>query len=1268
MEIVREELNIFQSKKFKKNYYKNKPFCFKFIFKAIIFLSFFSEYYFTQTFPYFDTIKLLNGNYFVIHKTGIDIYDSSLTNKIKAILTFNNDEIISKIASTNFNGNEYIINVMNNEIYFFNSKGEKIYNTNKISLLNGQNYSLITFKNTYNELYYMIYFINRVNKIQILFFKYEVNSQKNFLIYNITNLKDIDNNNNDSFTKNNGLTCKLMRTFNKDDIIVCFKCMYSIHNFITNLFIDTKDYSLINSIEKDTIYLPKEVGDIIDINSIVNDDHSKMFICFYTSFGKIYCFIYSINNNKLLKYSEYLSNCKSKNFLFKYINETKQYLLSCPIDNQKIKLAIFNKNFLLLSNYNLNLNNYNYIYSIAYSYRSKNYIIISDMEKQGLQIMNEISETKNLLNVKKLGNIRKTEQTDCGENEKCLTCNEESLKKKLCIQCNTNYYQINPSFYSLNQIIATTYIDCYNETTKPRNFYFNQNTNYYEPCYSTCAQCIYGGDGNENNCTSCAFGYMEEPEVNSTNCVVKCQHFYYYTSYGQFKCSSNPQCPEETNLLIRNRSKCVKNCTTDEKYKFQYNGECLEKCPDDTKSDINNICIVQNKEKCSKSYREFELYDFLKEGGVENIAKTYAKEFSYTEKHISLFKNDIYSIMLYKNSECITELELPMPEIDFGICYLKVKTKNIIKNSLIVAIIDKKSNKKSNPITSYSFYNPSTGEKLESEQTCKEDIIVVKENIKSLLNESSQELESIMFLTEQNINVFNKSSEFYTDLCYHYESPFDKDVALRDRILIYYPNITLCDFGCNIAGVNLTSMTAICQCTFKELNEDDNVNDDNLYKSAVNEVFNILNQINIGVLACYKDLFEYKYFISCTGGIFILLLIFVQLIDIIVYYFMSFFSIKKYIYNMTENYLLYLNKSPMYKSNLNKLNKEEKKSNKEENCPPKKHNSDSKDNSINIFGNHGSKNNSLKLKKSDNKKAVLRTQEGSEEKTNSKLILKKHKLFSKNNRAKSNENITKVKYNKSLLSFKSNSKSLTNTSIHNKDLTFFNNYLITPLNEMLFNDALVKDNRLFFDYFCDKIKRKQTFLDLLLIEDPIKPKALKLLLLILEIEVCVVVNGMFINEDYVSRLFHSKKKENFISFLPRSVNRCIYTVLANIIISYIVGCFFIEERRLKSVFKYEKNKVYAIKYEVCMIMKEIYWRYTIFILITFANSFFSWYYISCFNNIYPHMKSEWIKSSVFIFIIINLFYIFVTLIETLLRFLSFELKSEKMYKASLWLA
>ena len=40
---------------------------------------------------------------------------------------------------------------------------------------------------------------------------------------------------------------------------------------------------------------------------------------------------------------------------------------------------------------------------------------------------------------------------------------------------------------------------------------YNKIEEYYEPCYKTCASCEYGGDGNNNNCTSCDIDHIFDP-------------------------------------------------------------------------------------------------------------------------------------------------------------------------------------------------------------------------------------------------------------------------------------------------------------------------------------------------------------------------------------------------------------------------------------------------------------------------------------------------------------------------------------------------------------------------------------------------------------------------------------------------------------------------------------------------------------------------------------------------------------------------------------
>mgnify|MGYP002624199862 CR=1 FL=1 len=1231
-------------------------------FDIILFLLMFGKYNSqAPLFKYPQAITLSNGDIFIIHQTGIELYDSNMTTKRSTIATLEEDEKVynkshlSKTTISKFKNedNEYIIALIQDKIFIFDNNGQKLYKSeNKIPELQGDYYTLVPIKKDANSYYYIIGFIDSKLVLQLLLYKFTDETKKDNEC-----IKSKSINQTKIFDK--GLSCQLMKHKTKNNVLICFYVVQGYPTNFTFYMINPDTLDIINDEEENASFLTTYSDHNIRGIKSATSDNKNVLICYYIPSSIGFCTTYSIDKNKFTEYKKYADVCRDE-FYGMTVNcyeEKRQCAFCCTNNLGKIKSAFFEENLELSSSFPIFEDDCAtiYGYSLIFSKDNNQYFVISDVYCQsGNNGFQDISEFKDSTDLPSLPNCP----------EKCSKCNEQF--KDLCSQCNTekNYHRINPIYISKTSMVNNEYFDCYNETTKPGNFFFNDVTNFYEPCYRSCATCKYGGDGNQNNCTSCDYDYMKEPEVeNTSNCVVLCKNFYYYTSYKQFKCSSSPQCPEESNLLIRDKKKCVQNCLKDGgEYTYQYNGECWKKCPDDTKADdSDHLCKIINEEACSKSYSEFELYNFLKEGGVEKIAKTYAKEFNYTDKHISIFKNEVYSIMLYKNAECISELELQMPEIDFGSCYIKVQGSINTTEPLVVAIIDKSSNKKSNPITSYSFYHPITGEKLDSETLCKEETILVKENIKSLLNESVSNLDSILFLTDQNINVFNKSCEFYTDLCYHFESPNNKDVALRDRLLVYYPNITLCDSGCTVLGVNLTSITAICQCTYKEMTEDD-TSEENVYETAVKEVFNILDQINFAVMSCYQDLFEYKYFIKCTGGLVILCLFFIQCINIIIYYFWSFFNIRKYIYNITENYILFLNNSPMYNPNINNNKKKEDENDKnssKENAPPKKN--------ISPRQNENSK-----AKKKDNQKKILKTQDSHGNKKDNKIMICDQKLTTKKKRTKSNSNLT-INLDKSLISFKSNEKSNTNPLIKQNNTNFGNSsyydgYLLTQLNEMRFFDALDKDRRLFFDYFCDKLKRKQVILELCCINDPIKPRTLKILQLILDIEVCFVVNAMFINEDYISKLFNSQKTENFISFLPRCINRSIFTIITSLCISYIAGCLLLEERRIKNILRYEKDNIPEIKYQISIVMKEIKCRYNIFILITLVISFFSWFYISCFNNIYPHTKLEWIKSSLFIIILIHLLSIFGTLIETLLRFISFEIKSEKMFNASLWLS
>jgi len=855
-------------------------------------------------------------------------------------------------------------------------------------------------------------------------------------------------------------------------------------------------------------------------------------------------------------------------------------------------------------------------------------------------------------------------------NIKCKISTPESSEYDLCISCN-NERGFYPAEYPANYF-PNNFIDCYNDDTKPKNFYFDNENKIYRVCYETCLTCDKGGDEYINNCLTCDMSHIKKPETpNTTNCVPECNYAYYFTSYGQYKCTDGNNCPNEANLLIKEKKKCTNNCKNEKMYQFQYGGRCLESCPNGTKINSENKCIDQNVTSCIKSESEINLQDFLTTGGVDFNAKNYAFEFNYTTKHVSHFYNSIYSILIYKDSNCIQELSINMPKIDFGNCYSKVKgnISQTTNDSIIIALVERSNGQKKSSI-SYTFYHPKTGEKIDADSICKDEKVVIKESVLNQLNNSETNLTSILFLANQEINIFNKSDEFYTDLCYHFKSPNGKDVPLKDRILLFYPNITLCDEGCENKGVNLTSMESICKCQFSEIMSNEFIEGNALIQGTVEEIFELISSSNLNVLQCFKDVFRKEYFIKNTGGYIFIFITLSEITLALVFFLNGFPKIIKYVYYLTESFLAFNgNKSILKTQNENKnKNKISKKTDKVNN-PPKKNEKNKKNSKVLINNDNIKKRKSKSNIKIDgyiglsskNQKTdtFLKTKTNYNQTSKSKMLLKKRSEKSlgisdyTEQTSSNSHNIQKDKNNK--LKKEKNGKQ------YGLDIDM-EEYLKQDYDDMDFEDALKYDPRTFWEFFSDRFNQNQIIMNTFFYKENIKPRSIKILLLLLNIDLYFVVNGLFFSEEYISQLYHSTEEEKFFTFLPRSYSRFFYTYIVGVVVGFIIDCMLVEEKKIKKIFLREKDNVLQIRYEIALVTRTLKKNYIIFIIICLFISIISWYYVCCFNNVYPGVREEWIKSSLIIIIIFQILSILIGFIEAILRLISFEYKSERIYK------
>ena len=140
-----------------------------------------------------------------------------------------------------------------------------------------------------------------------------------------------------------------------------------------------------------------------------------------------------------------------------------------------------------------------------------------------------------------------------------------------------------------------------------------------------------------------------------------------------------------------------------------------------------------------------------------------------------MYKNKIFSITIYKNSYCITNLSLSTQEIDFGDCYEKVQNYYKINDDIVIAIVNGLS---FSTILTYSMYDPNMKEDIDEYNLCKDDNVILKENLLNKLEKNNINIYEILFLTEQNIDIFNRSSSFYNDICFYFDSHVNKDINL----------------------------------------------------------------------------------------------------------------------------------------------------------------------------------------------------------------------------------------------------------------------------------------------------------------------------------------------------------------------------------------------------------------------------------------------------------------------------------------------------------
>ena len=712
---------------------------------------------------------------------------------------------------------------------------------------------------------------------------------------------------------------------------------------------------------------------------------------------------------------------------------------------------------------------------------------------------------------------------------------------------------------------------------------------------------------------------------------------------------------------------------------------------------LSNDCKVSNCNLCLKNNRNFCIvckYNFtsFKDGSkncLDNVKKIggieiFTRELKQSkEELIKDIDNIINSTEIGKNYEMkgedYTMIIKPTnstsnsssTHVDFSACENILRSYYNISNSRIITFLQLEiDNLNSQSLVNQVGYQAFDDKRNPLNLTlCNNTNIQIFYSIKS---DSNINFAYISSFKDSNIDIFNISDNFFTDICTSY-SDSDNDVILEDRIKDYYQNYSLCDEGCTYNEFNLEYMTITCNCSVKE---NLTINQKTI---DLTQYGNIDKSSMFSVMKCYKYVFSLKNKLNNIGFLIFLFIVILHIPIIIIYFYKGLKSIKNYlaeemieygyINNIEDLNLINKNEKDIIQEDINNINSNKKKIKKKHehktkiknliNPPPKNKNTKNKIKEQNFNKkNDNSTTNRIKLLNS----RIL--EDLNNIKNEGKTIKFEEKNNIQNDFINNEDKNISLKFKKKVKKKKKNNISILptetkvstqNSNINQKkrniiDLNLININLNKPdtykikdsnyvLNIYTFEEAIKNDLRSLCAIFYIYLLAKQAIFHAFLFWSPLEIFPLRFSLLLFVLSCDLALNAIFYFDDKISEKYRYAK-----GFLLFAFSNNITVILLSTLIGFILltlvtklvnstnsirDIFRKEEEQLKNDKNYivtEKRKALIIQ-EINKILKMYKIKVIIFFVIELILILFFWYYVTAFCEIYSSTQKSWLWDS-----------------------------------------
>ena len=467
---------------------------------------------------------------------------------------------------------------------------------------------------------------------------------------------------------------------------------------------------------------------------------------------------------------------------------------------------------------------------------------------------------------------------------KCGNCSLESINYDLCKECNINdnYYR---KFHDLS---INNFIQCYHTSEMQIDYYLDNVSKIYKPCYYKCKKCSREGNDDDNYCEECKDDYI----YDNGNCHLKTTESSIIINY--LTTSSNTIEETEDNTKVNSLSI---NSNIIEETENNYIIELVSSYLSMNNTHVNNSPAINIGSTIFETLKEEPKYFY---------------DISSISEEVKHNKTQVY---IDVNQEIITSIKQKFSLDD--------------EQKIFINIIEKNNEGSNIATTDYIYkFTLENGTVLNMSST-EEDIYVdtyvpIKDLEKAKVN-------LVKKFAEQGYDIYDINSDFYQDFCTP-ASMEGNDISLDDRINDIYPhNVTLCKSNCKYNGINLEEQRVICLCNINSNKKVDNENE--IPENDGNFITYLLDNINYKLFKCYKLFFNINYLKKSYAFYIILIIYFIISIFNCIYIIHTLEKLKIYMgKKMFENDLIYLRNNsdskkikPTFKSTISNANPKKKK-------------------------------------------------------------------------------------------------------------------------------------------------------------------------------------------------------------------------------------------------------------------------------------------------------------------------------------------------------